>query len=213
METHYYYSYYIFGLIKDKPIWDWEIWNRCIIHLDPIVNLSPELPTIKSNQSIPVKVKAKENTVSYNKGTVRFGKMIWNEENNKKWTTKYCKEKDCLFFDAEISYPSRNTCRKTNQKPLLLIIVHNENLGGSKNPNVEQSLTIHINSLIINKEELAEIERHIVLLSEQMKRVRFGKMYRPYNFENIWMGTYGVLNYDTNNFNENYLKNGIVEII
>ncbi|MEY5047267.1 MAG: hypothetical protein RLZZ175_626 [Bacteroidota bacterium] len=42
-----FYSYYLFGLAETKPIWHWENWEKCIKILQPIIDLSPELPLIK----------------------------------------------------------------------------------------------------------------------------------------------------------------------
>ena len=112
-----YYSYYLFGLSDGKPIWDWDNWKKCIPLLEPIIDLSPETPYIKTQQSVPVKYGKDSQFVSYDKGSLRFGKMIWSTENNEKWTTRYAKEIQWTFFDTEIAFPTRSHCHKHGRPP------------------------------------------------------------------------------------------------
>jgi len=87
--------------------------------------------------------KAKQ-YASYNKGGLQFGRMIWNEKNNEKWTTKYANEKNWTFFDTEIAFPTRSNCAKNGGNPDLFISVSNENLTGNKKPIIDQAIAIHL---------------------------------------------------------------------
>ncbi len=217
-KTTMYYSYYLFGHYNDKPIWNWENWQKCISMLQPIVELCTETPLIKTNQSIPVKYGKDNQFSSYDKGSLRFGKMIWNEENNKKWTTKYSNEENWEFFDTEISYPSRSNCHKNNTNPELLITIHNEDLNHSKENIINQSITIHIQTKIITIEKLKAIEEYIYKIGYSLNCSIAGKIKRQTSYktdigigytDSFWDGSYGVLNVNKIEFSDNYKRYGI----
>ena len=217
-----YYSFYLFGLSDSKPIWVWENWKKCISILQPIIDLSPELPFIKTEQSIPVTYGKDNKNVSYNKGGLRFGRMIWNVKNNEKWTTKYCNEKKWTFFDTEIAFPTRSFCHKNRgTNPDLLIIVKNENLTKTEKPQIDQSLTIHIGTHLISEKEIHLIENVVNELSELLNTRIAGKLKRPTSYksgigigytDSYWDGTHGVLSIHELDFSENYKRYGIEKI-
>ncbi|MEZ4841911.1 MAG: hypothetical protein R2821_10505 [Flavobacteriaceae bacterium] len=215
--TEMFYSYYIFGKFSEKPIWDWKNWKKCSELLQPIIDLSPEIPFIKSSQSIPV-VYGKENKyASYDKGSLRFGRMIWNEKNNQKWTTKYSGETNWTFFDTEIAFPTRSNCHKKKTNPKLFITIHNENLTETKNPIINQSLTIHIVSDLLKESDLPKLEMQIEQIGELMNWKIGGKIKRPSSFkseyggftDSFWDGSYGLLNLESTDFSDNYKRYGI----
>lgn len=216
-KTDLFYSYYIFGKSVDKPIWDWGNWKQCSKLLQPIIDLSPELPFIKSSQSVPVIYGEKNLNASNNLGSLRFGRMIWNEENNKKWTTKYSNEEKWTFFDTEIAFPTRSHCHKNNIDPRLLISVHNENLTGVVNPLIDQAITIHIKSSLVKKEELLKIEAQVEKIGHLLNWKIGGYIRRPISFksefggytDSFWNGSYGLLNADSTDFSYNYRSYGI----
>ena len=216
-----YYSYYLFGLSVNKPIWDWENWKKCIPLLQPIIGLSPETPFIKSEQSIPITYAKDDQFVSYNKGALRFGRMIWNEKSNEKWTTKYVNEKGWTFFDTEIAFPTRSYCHKNGANPLIFITVENQNLTKSDNPYIDQAVTIHIKTNLIDKSELMEIEKYIDQIGDVLNCKIAGKIERPTAYkselgiaytDSLWDGTHGVLAPEDIDFSENYKRYGIEKI-
>ncbi|MDR1698267.1 MAG: hypothetical protein LBR75_00370 [Prevotellaceae bacterium] len=78
------------------------MWQRLFPMLDAIVKLSRQDAFIKTDQSI----------VGTNKW-LGFGRMKWNFDNNKKWTTKYLEgtdKREITFFDTEIWAPDWNYC-------------------------------------------------------------------------------------------------------
>ncbi|MBA6316798.1 hypothetical protein [Cellulophaga baltica] len=216
-KTDMFYSYYIFGKSIDKPIWEWNNWKHVAELLQPIIDLSPELPFIKSSQSIPVKYGKDNKNVSYDKGSLRFGRMIWNESNNKKWTTKYADKEKWTFFDTEIAFPTRSNCHKNNINPKLFISVHNENLTEKEKTNIDQSITIHIENNLIEKSSLIGIEKQVEKIGELLNWKIGGKIKRPVSFksefggftDSFWDGSYGLLNSDSTDFSENYKRYGI----
>jgi hypothetical protein len=92
---------------------------------------------------------------------LRFGVMVWNEKNNEKWTTKYVNEKNWEFIDTEIAFPNRSNCHKNHTNPELLITIHNENLTRTSNPKIDQPITIHIKTRLIEPNKLIDIEKYI----------------------------------------------------
>jgi hypothetical protein len=216
-----FYSYYLFGLYESKPIWDWENWSKYVSILQPIIDLSPETPFIKTGQSIPVTYGKDNQNVSYNKGSLRFGRMIWNDKNNEKWTTKYCKENNWTFFDTEIAFPTRSQCAKNGCNPDLFITVHNQNLSESENPLVNQAITIHIGTHLTDEPELKKIEDSVSELAKLLNTKIAGKIKRPSSYkselgigytDSFWDGTHGLLDLNELDFSENYKRYGIEKI-
>ena len=216
-----FFSYYLFGLSKGKPIWNWENWKKCITIIQPIIDLSPGIPFIKTEQSIPVTYGKNNQYLSYNKGGLRFGRMIWNEKNNEKWTTKYSSEKKWTFFDTEISFPTRSNCAKNNIDPELFITINNENLTESRAPLIDQAITIHIRTHLIDKSKLTEIEKSIFELADLLNCKIAGKIKRPSSYksdigigytDSFWDGSYGVLNINKLDFSDDYKRYGIEKI-
>lgn len=214
-----YYSYYLFGKAQGKNIWHYENWEKCEPLFQPIIDLSPDVPYIRTDQAIKHFYGKDNQYVSFDKGGVRFGKMAWNSSNNKKWTTKYADQSDWKFFSTEIAHPTRSACQKNKLNPELLIFVGNENLLDTDDPVIDQSITIHINTRLIEERDLAELEKHILKIGEELNVVIAGKMTRKDVFkyhpdsltctDTIWEGTYDVLNRDQNGFRSVYRKNGI----
>lgn len=216
-----FYSYYLFGLYENKPIWDWKNWSKCISILQPIIDLSPETPFIKTEQSIPVTYGKENQNVSYNKGGLRFGRMVWNDNNNEKWTTKYCKETNWTFFDTEIAFPTRSQCAKNGGNPDLFITVHNQNLTENEAPLVNQAISIHIGIHLIDESELNRIENSLKELYKYLNIKLSGKIKRSSSYkselgigytDSFWDGTYGLLDLNELDFSENYKRYGIEKI-
>lgn len=214
-----YYSYYLFGKSERKPIWNYDIWKQLTPLFQPIIDALPNTPFIKTDQAIPHTYGKNNQFVSYNKGGLRFGRMIWSEPNNKKWTTKYANEKQWKFFSTEIAYPTRNACEKNNINPELLITINNENLLDNDNQQSDQAVTIHINTKLVDENKMLELEKSIKKIGVILHLVIGGKMTRKVTFkentysysssDSIWDGTYGVLVHETDQFSRNYQKYGI----
>jgi hypothetical protein len=220
-KADFYYSYYLFGLSIDKPIWNWEIWEKCIPFLQSIIDICPETPSIKTSQSIPVTYGKNDQFVSHDKGSLRFGKMLWNKKDNEKWTTKYANENNWTFFDTEIAYPTRSHCHKNHSNPDLFITIHNENLTNTNDPKINQSITIHIRTSLIVPNKLNELEKNITQIGELLNWKIAGKIKRPTSFksnlgigytDSFWDGSYGVLDINKLDFSKNYKRYGIEKI-
>lgn len=207
-----YYGYYLFGLYSNKPIWDWENWRECLPLLQPIIDLSPNIPSITSSQAIPVPYGKDNKSVSYNKGSLRFGRMMYNEKNNEKWTTKYANEPNHTFFDTEIVVPTFAHCEKHKTNPDLFIKVANENLTGSAQPKMNQSLIILFKTTLADQNKLKTIEESIEALSDKLNIVLSGKITRPSIYPSeygnytdyIRDGAHGVFDFDTLDFSNRF---------
>jgi hypothetical protein len=215
-----YYGYYLFGLYNNKPIWDWTNWKECLPLLQPIIDLSPDIPSINSSQAVPVSYGKDKQYVSYDKGTLRFGRMIYNEINNEKWTTKYINEPNWTFFDTEIVHPTFSYCEKNKVDPDIFIKISNENLTGSAKPKINQSLIILFKTKLVDSIKLKGIEHNIETLSSKLNTVLSGKIIRPRIYpgeyggytDYIRDGSHGVVSYDTFDFSDRFKKYGMKTI-
>ena len=216
-----YYSYYLFGLSNGKPIWYWENWKKFTLLLQPIIDLSPEIPFIKTSQSIPVTYGKDNKNASYDKAALGFGKMVWNEKNNEKWTTKYANKENWTFFDTEIAFPTRSHCHKNGGNPELFITVHNENLTGTNAPQIDQAISIHIRTTLVKPDKLISLEKNIHQIGSLLNWKIAGKIKRMTSYksyigigytDSFWDGTHGVLALGDKDFSDNYKRYGIEKI-
>lgn len=215
-----YYGYYLFGLFEDKPIWDWILWKECLPLIQPVIDLSPEIPSITSSQAVPVAYGKDNQFVSYDKGSLRFGRMAYNEKNNEKWATKYINEPNWTYFETEIVFPTFSYCEKNKVNPDIFIKVSNENLTGSENPKINQSLIILFKTKLANNDKLRTIERNIETLGGKLNVVLSGKITRPSIYPSeygaytdyIRDGSHGVVEHDTLDFSDRFKKYGMQTI-
>jgi hypothetical protein len=218
-----YYGYYLFGLYTDKPIWDWILWKECMSLIEPVINLSPDIPSITSSQAVPVPYGKDHQFASYNKGSLRFGRMIYNEKNNEKWATKYVNEPNWTYFDTEIVYPTFNYCDKNKVNPDIFIKITNENLTGTVEPEINQSIILLFKTQLVDDDKLKLIEKNIDKLGDKLNVVLSGKITRPASFPSellpelavtdyIRLGSYGVVKYDTSDFSDRFKKYGMQTI-
>ncbi len=215
-----YYGYYLFGLYTDKPIWDWTLWKECMPLFQPVIELSSDIPSIVSSQAVPVVLDKDKQSVSYDKGSLRFGKITYNEKNNEKWATKYVNEPNWTFFDTEIVFPTFSFCDKNNVNPDIYIKVTNENITGSENPKINQSLIILFKTKLADNNKLKTIEKNIETLSDKLNVVLSGKIIRPSIYPSeygayidyIRDGTHGVVEHDIGDFSDRFIKYGMQTI-
>jgi hypothetical protein len=85
--------------------------------IDKLLTLTKENAFIKTSQSFEFENK-----------WLGFGRMTWNEENNKKWTTKFRTpetESRLQFYDTEIWAPDWNEVERSNVPPDIYIKLYN----------------------------------------------------------------------------------------
>ena len=117
------YTFILFSYAENSKIYDWEIWKQCVPIIDSLLKYTDYQPSISSKQG-----------GSGKKGYLPFGRMIWSEKNNKKWTSKYRTAPDKVskwhIYDTEIWAPSRNKCLggKWMVPDFFIKIVNDDNL-------------------------------------------------------------------------------------
>jgi hypothetical protein len=130
-------------------------------------------------------------------------------------------EKDWIFFDTEIAFPSRSYCHKNDTNPELLITIHDNNLSGTTNPKINQAITIHIRTDVVPIEKLPDLEKKIEDLGSILKWKIGGKIQRKTSYksdlgigytDSFWDGTHGVLTSEDDDFSSNYKRYGIIRI-
>ncbi|MBS1593372.1 MAG: hypothetical protein JST90_03555 [Bacteroidetes bacterium] len=205
-----YLSYYLFGHSIDRPLWHWDEWQHFLTPLQHIVDLSPDIPGIRSTQ------KTKQ------KASLSFGSMKWSRENNQKWATKYVDEEGWEFYGTEIAYPTRSACEKKNLATGILIIVENEALAGKRDRYMDQSVTIHISAALVPEETEPAIDEAVCQIGALMHQKLMGKMKRPDCFpspygmgytDSLWDGARGVFDLGTNDFSDRFRMYGIRPLI
>ena len=118
-----FHTFLLFSYAKNSKIYDWEIWEKCVPIINSLLKYTDHQASILTNQ-IDAKVK----------GYLPFGRMIWSEKNNKKWTSKYRTAPDKVskwhIYDTEIWAPSRNKCLggKWMVPDFFIKIVNDDNL-------------------------------------------------------------------------------------
>ncbi|WP_372865453.1 hypothetical protein [Spongiibacter sp.] len=102
--------------------YDWSIWEKCFPCLDDIISLADAKAAIRSSQCIMVGGKLRG-------GSLSFGRMTWNYENNKKWACKYMKDEELkdnvVFLSTEIWAPSWSQCDRDLKPPSIVFHVKN----------------------------------------------------------------------------------------
>ena len=112
------YKVWVINMESDVQLYMWENWVRVYPEIDSLVRLATTQAYIRTFQSF-----------EYENKWLGFGRMKWNEANNRKWTSKYrsdeFKEKKLQFFGTEIWAPDWNKCYKTGETPELFVNVYN----------------------------------------------------------------------------------------
>ena len=134
------YKVWAINTTDDVELYLWENWKKLLPNVKSLIEISNAQPYIRTFQSYEFQNK-----------WLGFGRMKWNEENNKKWTTKYRtnenKSEKLKFFSTEIWSPDWNSCCKTGRSPDIYInLFHNENLN-----ELNEGLLIAMPKKIVNK--------------------------------------------------------------
>lgn len=99
-----------------EPIWRWSTWSRAVPLLQPLVDLTPEKPSIRTTQTD-------------RKGGPKLGKPGWNDKGHRTWThgspDNAEASRDWVFYQGEIWAPSWNKCTKPDRAPDLYFSLRN----------------------------------------------------------------------------------------
>ncbi len=119
------YKVWAVSTIEQAELYLWKNWKLLMTDLQPLIQLSTKQTFIRTFQSYEFQNK-----------WLGFGRMKWNEENNKKWSTKYrnnLKSEKLRFFKTEIWSPDWNFCINNGQTPDIFInLYHYEGIESLK---------------------------------------------------------------------------------
>lgn len=112
------YKVWVINTEADTKLNTWDSWKKLYPKIDSLLNVVNNQAQIRTFQSFEFENK-----------WLGFGRMKWNEENNKKWTSKYrtdeFNDKRLQFFGTEIWAPDWNHCYNKGETPELFINVYN----------------------------------------------------------------------------------------
>jgi hypothetical protein len=124
--TGEYETYFFLGEPRAEPLWNWSAWSRAAAALDPVVAAARGAAAVRSMQYLPDR-----------KGTVRFGRIAWNEKGHQKWThgspSTAAESGSWTFLDVQVWAPAWTVCERENQAPDVYFNICNEALSGGYN--------------------------------------------------------------------------------
>lgn len=111
------YKVWVINTKVEVSLFTWENWKHIYLIVDQLLAIVDSKADIRTFQSFE----------SENRW-LGFGRMSWNEESNKKWTSKYRSKEyvkpNLLFYNTEIWSPDWNYCLKANRTPDIFINVY-----------------------------------------------------------------------------------------
>lgn len=135
------YKVFVINTLENPNLFLWDNWKVLKVELDTIIRLVDENNTfIRTFQSY-----------EFENRWLGFGRMKWNQENNKKWTTKYRgkSDKKLSFYATEIWSPDWNFYYKNGKTPNIFINLYaNENY-----KRLREGVVIAIPKKVFNKNE------------------------------------------------------------
>jgi hypothetical protein len=115
--TYRRYRLWVINTDKEAFLYKWHNWKLLMSSIDKLLRLTKEKAFIRTNQSFEFENK-----------WLGFGRMTWDEENNKKWTTKFRtaeNESRLQFVDTEIWAPDWNEVERSSVPPDIYIKLYN----------------------------------------------------------------------------------------
>lgn len=141
------YRLWVINTSKEALLYKWDNWKPLIPSIDKLLKLTKEKSFIRTSQSFEFENK-----------WLGFGRMIWDEENNKKWTTKYRtteEESRLQFYGTEIWAPDWNRFYDSGMPPDIFIKLYNN----PKSQKAREGLIIAIpRRLGLKEKEIIETE-------------------------------------------------------
>jgi hypothetical protein len=134
------YAVHFLTIRDSKPeIYRWAQWQYIFPIIDKLVAMSASHAAIRSSQAF-----------EHHSGWLGFGRMMWNEKNNRKWTEKYhspeYESKEFRFYDTEIWAPDWNIVFRESKAPDIFI-----KASRTEAPTIVQNLLIAIRYPIYKK--------------------------------------------------------------
>ena len=117
--TAQYDTYVFLGNPAAQPLWYWSSWQQLVPKLDPLVTAARGKAAIRSTQFI-----------SDSRGTVKFGRIGWDEKSHQKWThgspVSSPASADWKFRSAELWAPSWTECEREHLAPDVFLTVSSQ---------------------------------------------------------------------------------------
>src|SRR5690348_12564164 len=114
-----YDTYVLLGDTASRPLWHWSSWQQLVPKLDPLVEAARGKAALRSTQFLPDQ-----------KGTVKFGRIGWDEKSQQKWThgspMSSPASANWKFCSAELWVPSWTECEREHLAPDLFLTVSSE---------------------------------------------------------------------------------------
>jgi hypothetical protein len=107
------YTLWVINTNNEVDLYKWDNWKSLIPSIDSLFKLTREKAFIRSFQSFEFENK-----------WLGFGRMTWDENNNKKWTTKYRTPENASrlqFFGTEIWAPDWNQFYASGMPPDIFV--------------------------------------------------------------------------------------------
>ena len=103
---------------SDAHLYLWENWKYIFPLINALVKLSSSKAFIRTNQAL-----------DHQSNWLGFGRMIWNQENNEKWTKKYREDQyadaQVTFHNTQIWAPDWNKHNETSIPPDNFVHLYN----------------------------------------------------------------------------------------
>lgn len=153
--TRQFDTYCILGDPAAAPVWNWSEWSALLTCIDPIVSSARGRPAVRSNQYL-----------ADQKGTVKFGRIGWNEKGHHKWTHKSpanaADSETWRFLNAQIWAPSWTICERENRAPDVFLEIANESFSGGFNEQLSFNPVIILAVSIDLSNQIADQIRTVV---------------------------------------------------
>jgi len=112
------YNLWVINTTSECLLYLWENWYTLLPHLNGLIELTNEEAFIRTFQGYKHENK-----------WLGFGRMKWNKENNRKWTTKYrgidSTQKELSFYYTEVWAPDWNQVCDTGIPPDVFVRLYN----------------------------------------------------------------------------------------
>ena len=119
-------DYDVYVLLGDpacKPLWWWENWRQLMPELGALLHVARGPALVRSTQYLPNR-----------SGTVKFGRIRWNERDQQKWThgspSNFDSSPGWRFLSAELWAPAWTQCARENCAPDVFMVIASERLFG-----------------------------------------------------------------------------------
>jgi hypothetical protein len=118
------YDLYVFlGDPASEPLWHWNKWHQLIPQIDALLRVARGPASIRSTQYLPNRT-----------GTIKFGKIVWKEKDQQKWTHLSPSNLEASprwnFLSAELWAPAWMQCEREGLAPDVFLSISSQGYFG-----------------------------------------------------------------------------------